>query len=220
VVTRYEQQFGIHADFGKPNLSPISFALRCFFGIRVHRCEETNCTLLHMPQEQSASKRTIPKRLEALRLAKRLTWDGVAGLLEVSPSLIYQAKRGERNLGDLVLHRLEEAEIESGLLNVQDASFARLLRNPELAQTLEPGDSNQGSHDNYIKMRLEVLADVVCAYDSAQITELGERLKKLAVADKQFGKVFDQMADVVGQLQFRKELQEQSLMPRTSQKKK
>ncbi len=172
-----------------------------------------------MTQEQSAARKTIPVRLEALRLAKKLTWDGVAALLEVSPSMIYQAKRGERNLGDLVLHRLEEAEIAEGLLSVQDASFARLFRNPAVAtETTEASDA--GSHANYIKMRLEVLADIVDTYDSEQMNSLLNRLKTLAASDKQFGKVFDQMAQVVAHLQLRKQQDEDANTPRKSAKKK
>lgn len=173
-------------------------------------------------QEQSAARLNLPKRLEALRLAKQLTWDGMAVLLEISPSMVYQVKRGERNLGDLVLHRLEEAEIEVGLLSVQDASFARLVRNPEIAKTLDSkGDSAAGSsHDDYIRMRLEVLADIVDTYDSGQMDSLLNRLKTLAAADKQFGKVFDQVAQVVAQLQIRKQRREDAGTPRNSAKKK
>lgn len=173
-------------------------------------------------QEQSAARLSMPKRLEALRLAKQLTWDGMAGLLGISPSMIYQVKRGERNLGDLVLHRLEEAEIEAELLSVQDASFARLLRNPEITKALDSkGDSAAGSsYDDYIRMRLEVLADIVDTYDSGQMDSLLNRLKTLAASDKQFGKVFDQMVQVVAHVQVRKKQMEDAETPRKSAKKK
>jgi transcriptional regulator with XRE-family HTH domain len=214
------KQISVKADFWKPDFASDFLRLSADFWYPFHRCEETNCTLLHMSKEKSAAGLRLPKRLEALRLSKQLTWDGMAALLEISPSMIYQVKRGERSLGDLVLHRLEECEIEAGLLSVQDASFARLVRNPELSQVLESGDAPNASHDNYIKMRLEVLADVIDTYDSVQIDALSERLKKLALADKQFGKVFDQMAEVVAQLRFRKQQKEDSQTPRVTRKKK
>ena len=166
--------------------------------------------------------RTIPDRLDAVRLAKHLTWEGVASLLEISPSMIYQVKRGERTLGDMVLHRLEEAEIAEGLLNVQGASFARLLRNPEIAKALDAkGDSAASSSPNdHIRMRLDALADIVDTYDSGQMDSLLNRLKTLATSDKQFGKVFDQMTEVVTQLQFRKQQNEDAETPRKSARKK
>jgi transcriptional regulator with XRE-family HTH domain len=175
-----------------------------------------------MSQQQSAASRSIPKRLEALRLAKKFTWDGMATLLEISPSMIYQVKRGERNLGDLVMHRLEEAEIAEGLLDVQDASFARLLRNPEVGKALDSANdpAKKTSHDNYIEMRLEVLVDIVDTYDSGRMDLLLNRLKTLAASDKQFGKVFDQLAQVVAHLQIRKQRKEESETPRQGAKKK
>lgn len=216
------QQVRIHADFWKPDTTPGVFRLSFVFLLRHCLHEERICTILHIMQEQSAVKFSLPKRLESLRLAKQLTWDGMAALLEISPSMIYQVKRGERNLGDLVLHRLEEAEISEGLLNVQDASFSRLLRNPDIAKALDSKNDpkTEKSHDDYIKMRLEVLSNIIDTYDSDQMELLSSRLEKLAASDKQFGKVFDQVAQVVSHQLLRRQIKEDSEIPRTFRKKK
>ena len=217
------QQIGMQTDIGETDMTSDCFRLPFVFRLRHCRWhEDRHCTILHMTQEQSAARFSLPKRLETLRLAKQLTWDGMAALLEISPSMIYQVKRGDRTFGDLVLHRLEEEEIKEGLLSVQDASFERLLRNPELAQSLDSkhDPAADKSHDDYIKMRLEVLANIVDTYDSKEMELLLTRLKTLAFSDKQFGKVFEQMVQVVVHLQFRKERQEDREVPRTRRKGK
>lgn len=50
----------------------------------------------------------IPKLLESIRLHKKMTWAEMASALDISQSLIYQVKRGDRHLGDVSMRKLEE----------------------------------------------------------------------------------------------------------------
>ena len=167
-------------------------------------------------QDKSAVTCSLAKRLETVRLAKHLTWDGLAGLLEMSPSMIYQVRRGDRNLGDVAMHRLEQAEIAEGLLSPNDAAFARLLRNSELSSPERPATD---SHDAYIAMRLEALADIVDTYDSGQMNGLLKRLDALTKSENKFGKVFDQLAHVVSHLRLRKTQKEDVAAPKAPGKR-
>ncbi len=129
--------------------------------------------------------------------------------------MIYQVRRGDRNLGDVALHRLEEAEISEGLLSADDATFSRLIR--QEGSAARPSASNP-SLDAYIKMRLECLADIIDTYDSKQMQTLLQKLRKLESAESDFGKVFVQLAEVVTYQAMRKQGQEDVVAPKKTRK--
>jgi transcriptional regulator with XRE-family HTH domain len=66
-------------------------------------------------QDKSLIKCSIPERLQNLRLKKQLTWERLAVSLDLTVSMLFQVKAGNRNLSDKALYRLEQAEIAAGL---------------------------------------------------------------------------------------------------------
>lgn len=59
---------------------------------------------------------TIFDRLEKLRNEKNLTWEHLAGKLELSVSMLMMVRRGERQLSDKALHRLGQVEWAAGIV--------------------------------------------------------------------------------------------------------
>jgi transcriptional regulator with XRE-family HTH domain len=66
-------------------------------------------------QLKSIDKYSVAERLLNLRLRKQLTWEQLADLLGMAVSMLYHVKRGNRNLSEKALFRLEQAEIAAGL---------------------------------------------------------------------------------------------------------
>lgn len=63
-------------------------------------------------QDKSAELFSIVQRLEKLRVLKQLTWIETAELLGLSDSMLYQVRRGDKQMSDKAIHRLELAEQE------------------------------------------------------------------------------------------------------------
>jgi transcriptional regulator with XRE-family HTH domain len=78
-------------------------------------------------QDKSVELYSIPHRLDRLRLKKQLTWEGVAALLKMSASMIYQVRAGKNRLSPKALYRLQDAELEAGLVSPQDSAHERAI---------------------------------------------------------------------------------------------
>lgn len=63
-------------------------------------------------QDKSAEMFSLVQRLEKLRVVKQMTWVQIGELLGLSDSMLYQVRRGTKQLSDKAIHRLELAEKE------------------------------------------------------------------------------------------------------------
>lgn len=63
-------------------------------------------------QDKSAGMFSLVQRLEKLRVVKQMTWVEIGELLGLSDSMLYQVRRGTKQLSDKAVHRLEMAEKE------------------------------------------------------------------------------------------------------------
>jgi transcriptional regulator with XRE-family HTH domain len=71
---------------------------------------------MHTAQDKSADKSSVPQRLERLRVHTQSTWEQVAERIGITSSMLYQVKRGDRQLSSKAIFRLEMAEKEARLM--------------------------------------------------------------------------------------------------------
>jgi transcriptional regulator with XRE-family HTH domain len=150
---------------------------------------------------------TVPERLKVLHAKSQLKWDQLAKILDVSASMLHQVKRGHRNLSEQAIHRLGEAERKletaeedetiANLRGIGIAAFGTDIFEDESTR-------KRGPHDAHIRMRLDCLLDMIETYDQDQLELARKSFAELADKDKQFGKIFGEVASVIAHVWLRR----------------
>ena len=109
-----------------------------------------NYTKMHNTQDKSAAKSSVPQRLERLRVHTQSTWGQVAERIGITTSMLYQVKRGDRQLSSKAIFRLEMAEKEARLMPMLEGI-------PHLPVTVDlvSGESNEQLRATIKTLRLE-----------------------------------------------------------------
>ena len=83
------------------------------------------------------------KRLDRYRVSQNITWKDVAHKLGVGVSMLMMIKTGQRNLGKKALFKLEQAEIEAGIITPNRQPLADLERDSNSAPVRNLGNSKK-----------------------------------------------------------------------------
>ena len=106
----YPQCLGVLDDAGKPIRFRLTFSRCC-----AYHASQIPHTHLTTQGKSLTFVKSIEKRLEELRVARRMTWKDLAALLGIGEVMVHYIRKGRRNPSMKLMSRIEDEEINAGL---------------------------------------------------------------------------------------------------------